>query len=235
MPKKMIISVLILVVLATLVTPSLAKTYKVRYYKAKYKKVVKLQKRLKKAKKVVSSKSIYKPIRKTLSITSSLGDKYYIAPAQQVTDLNAGKPQVAPENQVTERVVESSADLFADITTNFSFDVNARQAENAPVDGVDVAANFTASKGPAYFQYSHSRNYSRSIDPFYSTTPGDFAGSINNKFTIGFNLATAPVVASTPVTTSTVASAPAPVVTPVISTAPATNDQAVAMGSAASN
>lgn len=231
MPKKMIVSFLILVVLAALVTPSLAKTYKRRYYKVKYKKVI-VQKRLKKAKKV--TKSIYKSITKTLSIASSLGDKYYVAPAQQVMDLNAGKPQVAPPTQVTERVVESSADLFADITTNFSFDVNARQAENAPVDGVDVSANFTANKGPAYFQYTHSRNYSRSIDPFYSTTPGDFAGSVNNKFTIGFNIATAPAVASTPVVNSNVASAPAPVVTPVVSTAPVTDGQAVAMGAAAS-
>jgi len=230
MSKKMMVAVLILVVLASLVTPSLAKTYKGRHYKAKYKKV-KIQKRLKKAKKARKVRSIYKSTSKVLSIARALGDKYYVAPAQQITDLNAGKPQVAAPTQIAEKVVESSADLFADITTNFSFDVNARQAENAPVDGVDVAANFTASKGPAYFQYTHSRNYSRSIDPFYGTTPVDFAGSVNNKFTIGFNLATAPVVASTPVTTSTIASTPVPVETPVVSTAPATDGQAVAAAS----
>lgn len=116
--------------------------------------------------------------------------KPYIAPASAVVDLNAGKESANSTAKVVyaDMPAVDVGDALKDVSTNFNFDVNAQQSENQPVSQVTVAANFTANKGPAYVQYSHTRSYSRAVDPYFGTENSQFQGIVNNRVTFGVNL-----------------------------------------------
>lgn len=121
-------------------------------------------------------------------------DKPYIAPATAVVDINAGKvsavstpsaPQVASADAPIIDIGDALGSALKDVSTSTNFNVNTQQAENQAVSQVTVAANFTANKGPMYVQYSHTRSYSRNVDPCFGTTDSQFQGVVNNTVTVG--------------------------------------------------
>lgn len=125
-------------------------------------------------------------------------DEYYIAPPSEIIDLNAQKTYVqavvksksasAPNKGQIVHKPKKSKGLLADVATTFNVDVCTQADENGPVDQTQISANFKANKGPFYFQYSHSRYYTRVSDPFYIDASSEFQGSVNNRFTVGVSI-----------------------------------------------
>lgn len=130
---------------------------------------------------------------------------YHVARASEIVDINAknGTAVAVIYQPKEEAPVADLGQVLADVSGNFSVDVDAQQQENKPVTGVNVSANYSVNKGPVYVQYSHTRCYSRYVDEYSPAASTDFQGTVNNKVTFGVSFApdysrTASNVASAP-------------------------------------
>jgi len=142
---------------------------------------------------------------------------YHIPQSGQiVTSAQTTQPQpvVAQiESQQHDNIVES---IFGGFATNANIDVNTNQVENKAIDAVAVTASVNAVKGPVYIQYSHSRTYSRSVDPIYSAST-DFSGQVNNRICVGVSFSPEQTIVPTNVAATQKAEVVASVATPVAS------------------
>jgi len=100
---------------------------------------------------------------------------------------------VAPVNQP----IVNKKSLLSDICTNFNVSMNTYQPEDAQINQAQLAANLSLSKGPVYIQYSHTRIYSRYVNPYIPQDNTNFQASVNNQVVLGVSgVVSAPIYAS---------------------------------------
>lgn len=97
-------------------------------------------------------------------------------------DVLGAKP--AKKEPVVNERPENQEDFFSGINTSFGVSADTQAPENGEVNAAQVAATFNASKGPVYFQYTHSRDYARTVD-YYGDAMSEFDGMVNNRVEVG--------------------------------------------------